>query len=73
MAKKQTRRSLSVKGLSYQRLKAWCDANGRSASGVAEELFEQFLDAQGQPKETILRPVQLRAPKPPEHSAIRFF
>lgn len=54
MAKKQTRRSISVKGLTYQRLKAHCDAEGVSVSGYLEGIIQDSLDAVNAP-----------VPKPP--------
>lgn len=60
MAKRQTRRSISVKGITYQRLKDYCDAEGRSVSGLLEEIIAERLDAAGVPVPTVLRP---RAPR----------
>jgi hypothetical protein len=56
MAKRQTRRALSVKGLTYQRVKKHCDAKGISVSGFVEEIVNARLDALGCPKETVLEP-----------------
>lgn len=50
MSKKQTRRSVSFKGTTYQRLKDYCDASGRSVSGYLEEVIAEKLDAVGAPK-----------------------
>lgn len=63
MAKQQTRRSISLKGLTYQRLKDFCDATGRSVSGYLEEIIAEKLDAAGAPVPTVLRlrPVERRA------------
>lgn len=60
MARRQTRRAISVKGLTYQRLKKFCDANGVSVSGWLEQIIHNKLDALGAPQETILIP---RTPK----------
>ena len=49
MAKRQTRRSISIKGISYQRLKNHCDDEGRSLSGWLEEVIAEKLDAAGVP------------------------
>ena len=49
MAKRQTRRAISVKGLTYQRLKAYCDAQGRSVSGFLEDIVHEKMDDLGQP------------------------
>ena len=35
--------SISIKGLTYHRLKRWCDANGKTVSGVIEEWSEARL------------------------------
>ena len=55
MAKRQTRRSISVKGITYQRLKDYCDATGVSVSGYLEEIIAEKLDAAGVPVPTVLR------------------
>lgn len=64
MAKRQTRRALSVKGLTYQRLRKWCKANDKTAGGTVEILVNKFLDAQGAPEETVLN---VTYPKPREN------
>ena len=46
---KSPRRSLTVKGITYQRLKNWCAKNDRSMSSVAEELFNSMLDTMDEP------------------------
>ena len=63
MAKRQTRRSISLKGLTYQRLKGYCDAEKKSVSGYLEELVIEKLDAAGVPVPKVLRP-----PPPPKPS-----
>lgn len=55
MPKKQTRRSLSVKGLTYQRLADYCKAEGVSVSGFIEELVGAKLDELGVERPTVLR------------------
>jgi hypothetical protein len=52
MAKRQTRRSISVKGITYQRLKDYCLAQGCSVSGYLEEIIAEKLDAAGVPVPT---------------------
>jgi hypothetical protein len=47
MAKRQTRRSISVKGITYMRLKDYCDAHGKSVSGFLEEIIAEKLDGLG--------------------------
>lgn len=56
MAKRTTRRSISVKGITYQRLKDYCDANNKSVSGYLEEILAEKLDAAGAPMPTVLKP-----------------
>lgn len=53
--KRQTRRSISLKGLTYQRLKAFCDANGHSVSGFLEQVIGEKMDEAGQPIEVVLK------------------
>jgi len=45
---KQTRRSVSVKGLTYQRLQDYCESQGKPVSGFLEELVFERL---GKPTE----------------------
>lgn len=49
MAKRQTRRSISVKGITYQRLKNYCEGQGLSVSGYLEDIISQRLDAANVP------------------------
>jgi len=75
MAKRQTRRSISVRGLTYQRLANFCARAERSGSDVVEQLLAEFLDAQGEPHPTVVTPP---APKPrreptPEEIASQHF
>ena len=42
--RKQHRRAVSVSSASYDRLKVWCAANGRSMSGVVEDLVKTKID-----------------------------
>lgn len=48
MARQQTRRSVSVRGLTYQRLKKHVDVHGGSVSGFVEDLLREKL---GEPDE----------------------
>ncbi len=61
MAKHQTRRSISVKGITYQRLKDYCDNGGLSISGFLEDLIAEKLDAAGVPVPTEVAPRPSRA------------
>lgn len=62
MAKRQTRRSISVKGITYQRLKDFCDSQDKSVSGYLEEIIAEKLDAAGVPVPTVLKPRPQRKP-----------
>lgn len=46
MAKQQTRRSISVNRETYERLKAFCETNERSMSGMVEDLLDGFFQQQ---------------------------
>lgn len=59
MAKKQTRRSISVSRTTYERLKAFCEANNISMSQLVETRVNDFL-GEGGPE--VPRP--LPAPRP---------
>lgn len=52
VAKRQSRRSISVAGLTYQRAYDYCRSKGRSVSGFLEELIKERLDAEGAPEPT---------------------
>jgi len=74
MAKRQTRRSISVKGITYQRLKDYCDARGVSVSGYLEEIIAEKLDAAGVPVPTVLRArPQRKAEAPAEEIVSQHF
>lgn len=49
MAKRQTRRSISVKGITYQRLKNYCEDQNLSVSGYLESIIAERLDAANVP------------------------
>jgi len=65
MAKKQTRRSISVSRTTYERLKAFCEANGISMSQLVETRVNDFLGEPTQP----LRPAMPSPPRIPTVSA----
>jgi hypothetical protein len=44
MARKQTRRSISIKNESYDRVKAWCDVYKISMSSFIEERIADFFN-----------------------------
>ena len=47
MGKPQTRRSVSVQGITYQRMKNYAVQTGRSVSGITEEIVNARLDELG--------------------------
>ena len=61
MAKKQTRRSISVSRLTYERLKAFCETNGISMSQFVETRVGDFLGDHGT---TSVVPIQPRPTLP---------
>lgn len=56
MAKRQTRRSISVKGVTYQRLKNFCEPKGQPISELIEKLVKDHLDAHGVAVPTVVEP-----------------
>lgn len=52
MAKKQTRRSISVSRATYERLKAYCETNDISMSQFVERRVGAFLGRYQQPEPT---------------------
>ncbi len=58
MAKKQTRRSISVSRMTYERLKAFCEANNISMSQLVETRVNDFL-GEGSETVTDIRPTQM--------------
>lgn len=56
MAKRQTRRSISITGLSYQTVQEFCEDEGRSVSGLLEDLIAEKMESEGRRMHTILRP-----------------
>lgn len=55
--KRQTRRSISLRGLEYQRLEDYCRANGLAVAAFAEMVIAAELDRLGEPEQTTLRKV----------------
>ena len=55
MAKKQTRRSISVSGDTYNAVRDYCDEHSLSASGLVTDLLNKYLidNAAGPPPETM--------------------
>jgi len=72
MAKHQTRRSISIKGLTYQRLQKYCDEHDKTMSGYLEELLAEKLDQLGVPEETVLLPRPIPKKKPEDFAGSHF-
>ena len=51
-ANKGSRRSISVRGATYARAKAYCESEGLAVSGFVEDLIREALDAAGAPEVT---------------------
>ena len=64
MAKKQTRRSISVSRTTYERLKAFCETNNISMSQFVETRVGDFLGQGGEGTTTVI-PTQPRPSAPP--------
>jgi len=60
MAKKQTRRSISVSKTTYERLKAYCETTGMSMSSFVEDRVGDFL---GRSARQVRKPTD-EAPEP---------
>lgn len=55
--KRQTRRSVSLRGLTHQRLEDYCRTNGLAVAGFAEDVIAAELNRLGVPEQTTLRKV----------------
>jgi hypothetical protein len=64
MAKKQTRRSISVSRTTYERLKAFCETNNISMSQLVETQVNDFLGTGDVAPVTPSVPVRPVAPRP---------
>jgi hypothetical protein len=78
VASKQTRRSISVRGTTYDNLRRYCEEKSLSMSEVVEAQLAQLLerdDASGRPApvpyEKVVAPRVARAPKG-DYRTIRF-
>lgn len=71
--KQQNRKSISVKGLTYQRVKKHCEELGVSISSFVEGLISNSLDEIGVPEEVILDPKPKRPQDDEPPSAYRLF
>ncbi len=64
MAKKQTRRSISVSRTTYERLKAFCEVNNISMSQLVETRVNDFLGEGGTVTVTPTQPRPAPSPSP---------
>jgi len=69
MAKKQTRRSISVRGTTYDALRTYCDKKGVSMSEVIEERVAALLGLAGASAPREARPAPVPAPAAPPATA----
>lgn len=73
MAKRQSRRSISVKGLTYQRLKNFCEAHNLSVSGYLEGIIGERLDAANAPVPERVEPRPARKSSEPNEIISQHF
>jgi hypothetical protein len=78
VASKQTRRSISVRGITYDNLRRYCDDKSLSMSEVVEEQLARLLggvESSGRPApvpyEKVVAPRSTQAPKG-DYRTIRF-
>lgn len=78
MAQKQTRRSISVRGTTYDNLRRYCEAKSISMSEVVEQQLARLLAGAGSegrpapvPYDKVVAPRMARAPKG-DYRTIRF-
>ncbi len=65
MTRKPTRRTISVRGLSYQRLQAYCERRGCSVSGWLEWAIDAHMSQDdGEPEHHVLKPMPSTPRKP---------
>ena len=63
MGKTTTRRSVSIRGITYQRLKNYCASKGISISGFLEEIIADKMEKAGQAVPTAVEPKPGRVAK----------
>lgn len=63
MAKKQTRKSISVRGATYDTLRGYCEQQERSMSDVVEELLAGLFDSAVPVSRSVSRPRPVAAAK----------
>ena len=83
MAKKQTRRSVSIRGITYDKVRTYCERHNLSMSEFVEDLISQFFDNSGkivkkpEPMEKEKSPVAAESEEKLDfnelHDAARFF
>lgn len=73
MAKRQTRRSVSVKGTTYARLLLLAERLGNTGSGQLEELIKQACENAGIPEVTVLPPRRPKRPRSTDEIASQHF
>ena len=71
MAKKQTRRSISVSRTTYERLKSFCETNGVSMSQFVETRVGDFLGGDATPPAPAPTPAPMRAMSAPPPRAVQ--
>lgn len=62
MPSKQTRRSISVRGTTYETLRRYCDSTERSMSDIVEEQLARLFDLRG--KKAAPAPAKAHKPAP---------
>jgi hypothetical protein len=70
MAKKQTRRSISVSRTTYERLKAFCETQGISMSQFVETRVGDFLSGEPEVELTPIAPRPTAPPRPVTASSV---
>lgn len=69
MAKKQTRRSVSIRGTTYDRIRSYCELEGISMSEFVEQRIAAFFDGSEKtvkPAPVKAAPVEAEPPAPAE-------
>ena len=66
------RRGISVKGLTYQRVKDYCGAKKQSMSGFLEEIIAEKMDAAGVPIPEKLEEVEPKTKKDADEEGPEF-
>jgi metal-responsive CopG/Arc/MetJ family transcriptional regulator len=65
MSKKQTRRSISVSGEIYDRLQEYVKAQGKTGSGVVEDMLRAFFEMPERVQKEVIAPIPRFERKPP--------